>query len=223
MDGARKLRMSMPASRLAYLATFHASLLTALLIAWLAPGRGGYLLTLGLCAALLMCHVDLLERRTALGDEEHGGAHTAGRSRSRSVKALDAAQPTVFALSAVLAMVVRESPWLVIIIAALTLVVGVVSERANRSHRPGPWPLSTLTETWRVRGAARRFDVAHVLFFIAIAALSLGLPDDSAVVVAVAAAAVVVAGVIAYGQCRAERRPAPASPPRSPSAHVDTH
>ncbi|PPF90528.1 hypothetical protein C5C03_01155 [Clavibacter michiganensis] len=211
----------MSVSRLAYLATFNASLITALLVAWLAPERGGHLLALGLCAALLMCHVELLERRTALHDEERDGAHTAGRSRSRSLKAIDAAQPTVFALSAVLAMVVRESPWLVIIIAALTLVVGVVSERANRSHRPGPWSPGTLTETWRARGAARRFDLAYVLFLIAIAALSLGLPDDSTVVVAVAAAAAGVAGVIAYGQGLAERRHAQLSPPRRPGAHVD--
>ena len=214
--------MTMPASRLAYLTTFNASLLTALLVAWLAPERGGRLLALGLCAALLMCHVDLLERRTALHEEEREGAHTAGRSRSRSLKALDAAQPTVFALSAVLAMVVRESHWLVITIAALTLVVGVVSERANRSHRPGPWSPGTLTETWRARGAARRFDVARVLFFLAIAALSLGLPDDPAVVVSVAVAAVFVAGMIAYCQGLTERRDAQASPPRSASAHVDT-
>ncbi|MBF4622731.1 hypothetical protein [Clavibacter sp. VKM Ac-2872] len=213
--------MNMTASRFAYLATFNASLLTALLVAWLAPERGGHLLALGLCAALLMCNVDLLERRMALQGEERDDATTAIRPRSRSLEALDAAQPTVFALCAVLGMVVRDSPVLVMTIAALTLGVGFLSERANRSHRPGSRSAGTLTETWRGRGAARRFDIAYVLFFITIAALSLGLPDDPAFVAPVAVAAVVVLGVIAYGQNLTERRHAQVSPPGSPSARID--
>jgi len=207
--------MNISASRLAYLVTFNASLITALLVAWLAPERGSGLLALGLCVALLLWNVDLLERRAALHDEDRDSPGKATRSRSRTLKAVDAAQPTVFALSAVLAMVVRQSPALVIGVAAMAIVVGVAAERATRGHRSGTSPAAAI-ETWRARGASRWFDVGYVLFFLAMAALSLGLPDDLAVVVPVALAAVVALLVIACGQHRIGRRGAPVSSTASP-------
>lgn len=214
--------MTTRASRLVYLVTFDASLLAALLVAWFAPERGSHLWALGFCVALLVSHVDLLEGRTALLEEERGSARAGVHSRSRTLKALDSAQPTVFALSAVFAMVIRGSPMLLLAVAPVWLGVGFLSERANRSHRPGSRSAGTLTETWRARAAVRRFDVAYVLFFLALAALSLGLPEDPAVVVPVAVAAVIVAGVIAYSQGLAERRHRQASPTGSPSACVRT-
>ncbi|OUE18917.1 hypothetical protein BFL36_12815 [Clavibacter michiganensis] len=207
--------MNISASRLAYLVTFNASLITALLVALLAPERGSGLLALGLCVGLLVWNVDLLERRTALAAEEGDGAHAATRSRSRSSKAVDAAQPTVFALSAVLAMVVRQSPALVIGVAAMAMVVGVVAERATRGDRSRTSSAAAI-ETWRARGPSRWSDLGYVLFLLAMAALSLGLPDDLAVVVPVALAAVVVLLVIACGQRRIGRRGAPVSSTADP-------
>jgi hypothetical protein len=204
--------VTITASRLAYLVTLDAAWLVALLVALLAPGLGAHLLGLGVCAALLMAHVDHVER-SADGAGLDRGSPPRTASGSRRVRdALESAQPALLGAASVLVLLVRESPGRVVIVAATALVITSAVGCTGRRDRSGPRTPPTAAETWRARRPHRASDLAYALLLVAMGALIVVLPDEPGPVRAAASGAAAALLVVASLEELARRRSSTSRP-----------
>jgi hypothetical protein len=198
--------MTWTARRLTFLVAFHASAVVAALVALLAPERGGRLVGLGVCAALLCAHVDRIARiASGPGDDRTRGPYPASRTL-RIRDALDSAQPALLGTASALVLLIRDPDGWVIVIGASALLLAATLERTDSRARTAPRTATTAAATWSARGPHQATDLTYALLLIAVGALVVVLPDDPGTVRAAAGGAVVVLVVAASAERRTGRR-----------------